>query len=59
VYDAPGAIELVVTADTRYLPAPRAEGLLRGVEALLVEAACGDGARVAPDGYGCGPRLSR
>ncbi|TDC85610.1 hypothetical protein E1193_01955 [Micromonospora sp. KC606] len=42
VRDAPGAIELVVTADTRYLPAERAEGLLRGVEALLVETAFGD-----------------
>ncbi|TDB76715.1 condensation domain-containing protein [Micromonospora sp. KC723] len=42
VRDAPGAVELVVTADTRYLPEARAEGLLRGVEALLVEAAFGD-----------------
>ncbi|MER7333569.1 MULTISPECIES: condensation domain-containing protein [unclassified Micromonospora] len=47
VRDAPGAVELVVTADTRYLPAPRAEGLLRGVEALLVEAACGATAHIA------------
>ncbi|SCF05272.1 Condensation domain-containing protein [Micromonospora matsumotoense] len=39
VRDAPGAVELVVTADTRYLPAERAERLLSGVEALLVEAA--------------------
>ncbi|MGK5671255.1 condensation domain-containing protein [Micromonospora sp. URMC 106] len=42
VRDAPGAVELIVTADARYLPAGRAEGLLRGVEALLVEAAFGD-----------------
>ena len=39
VRDAPGAVELVVTADTRHLPAERAERLLSGVEALLVEAA--------------------
>ncbi|MEU3457365.1 condensation domain-containing protein [Micromonospora sp. NPDC006766] len=42
VFDAPGAVELVVTADTRYLPAERAERLLRDVEALLVEAAFHD-----------------
>ncbi|MEU6075794.1 condensation domain-containing protein [Micromonospora sp. NPDC047074] len=40
--DAPGAAELVVTADSRYFPAVRAEALLRDVEALLVEAAFGD-----------------
>ncbi|WP_091194764.1 condensation domain-containing protein [Micromonospora narathiwatensis] len=40
--DAPGAVELVVTADTRYLPAERVEPFLRGVEALLVEAAFRD-----------------
>ncbi|HEY0697229.1 MAG TPA: hypothetical protein VGD43_05410, partial [Micromonospora sp.] len=40
--DAPGAVELVVTADTRYLPAERAERLLRGIETLLVEAAFRD-----------------
>ncbi|MEU8261976.1 condensation domain-containing protein [Micromonospora sp. NPDC048999] len=39
VFDAPGAVELVVTADIRYLSAERAERFLRGVEALLVEAA--------------------
>ncbi|MEU8373143.1 condensation domain-containing protein [Micromonospora sp. NPDC048894] len=39
VLDAPGAVELVVTADTRYLSVERAEGLLSGIEALLVEAA--------------------
>ena len=42
VLDAPGAVELVVTADTRYLPAERVERFLRGVEALLVEAAVRD-----------------
>ncbi|MFG1955684.1 hypothetical protein [Micromonospora sp. NPDC048830] len=42
VLDAPGAVELVVTADTRYLPPERAERLLRAVEALLVEAAFRD-----------------
>ncbi|PZG02983.1 non-ribosomal peptide synthetase condensation domain protein [Micromonospora deserti] len=42
VIDAPGAVELVVTADTRYLPPERAERFLRGVEALLVEAAFHD-----------------
>ncbi len=42
VLDAPGAVELVVTADTRYFPAERVEPFLRGVEALLVEAAFGD-----------------
>ncbi|MFJ6194822.1 condensation domain-containing protein [Micromonospora sp. NPDC092111] len=42
VLDAPGAVELVVTADTRYLPADGVERFLRGVEALLVEAAFGD-----------------
>ncbi|MFG1804555.1 condensation domain-containing protein [Micromonospora carbonacea] len=42
VVDAPGAVELSVTVDTRYLPPERAEGFLRGVEALLVEAACRD-----------------
>ncbi|MEU4643712.1 hypothetical protein [Micromonospora sp. NPDC023814] len=47
VRDAPDAVELIVTADTRYLPPRRAEGLLRGVEALLVEAAFGDPARSA------------
>ncbi|MEV4773350.1 condensation domain-containing protein [Micromonospora humida] len=39
VRDAPGAVELAVTADTRYLPVERAGRLLTGVEALLVEAA--------------------
>ncbi|KXK61573.1 hypothetical protein AWW66_12975 [Micromonospora rosaria] len=39
VVDAPGAVELVITADTRYLPPDRAERLLRAVEELLVEAA--------------------
>ncbi|MFG3417712.1 condensation domain-containing protein [Micromonospora sp. NPDC048063] len=47
VRDAPGAVELIVTADTRYLPPGRAEGLLRGVEALLVEAAVDDTAHIA------------
>ncbi|WP_158566409.1 condensation domain-containing protein [Micromonospora craterilacus] len=42
VRDAPGAVELVVTADTRYFPAERVEPFLHGVEALLVEAAVGD-----------------
>ncbi|WP_434739850.1 condensation domain-containing protein [Micromonospora sp. SH-82] len=42
VVDAPGAVELVVTADTRHLSAHRAEGLVRAVEGLLVEAAVGD-----------------
>ncbi|MGW0506650.1 condensation domain-containing protein [Micromonospora sp. NPDC003241] len=42
VLDAPGAVELVVTADTRYFPAERVEPFLRGVEALLVEAAFHD-----------------
>ncbi|MEV2237219.1 condensation domain-containing protein [Micromonospora sp. NPDC049891] len=42
VLDAPGAVELVVTADSRYLPADRVEPLLRGVERLLVEAAFRD-----------------
>ncbi|QOC91534.1 condensation domain-containing protein [Micromonospora craniellae] len=42
VLDAPGAVELVVTADTRYFPAERVEPFLRGVEALLVEAAFRD-----------------
>ncbi|MEH1016186.1 condensation domain-containing protein [Micromonospora sp. CPCC 206060] len=39
IVDAPGAVELVITVDTWYLPADRAERLLRTVEALLVEAA--------------------
>ncbi|MEU7960731.1 condensation domain-containing protein [Micromonospora humida] len=42
VRDAPGAVELAVTADTRYLPVERAGRLLSGVEALLVEAAFHD-----------------
>ncbi|WP_165521719.1 condensation domain-containing protein [Micromonospora zingiberis] len=42
VLDAPGAVELVVTADTRYFPAQRVEPFLRGIEALLVEAAVQD-----------------
>jgi hypothetical protein len=42
VLDAPGAVELVVTADTRYFPAERIAPFLRGVEALLVEAAFRD-----------------
>ncbi|MFG2062356.1 condensation domain-containing protein [Micromonospora sp. NPDC048871] len=40
VLDAPEGVELVVTADTRYFPAQRVEPFLRGIEALLVEAAC-------------------
>ncbi|SCL26661.1 Condensation domain-containing protein [Micromonospora pallida] len=39
VVDAPGAVELVVTADTAYLPAEQAERLLRAIEDRLVEAA--------------------
>ncbi|WDZ83589.1 condensation domain-containing protein [Micromonospora cathayae] len=39
VVDAPGAVELVVTVDSVYLPPQRAERLLRDVEARLVEAA--------------------
>ncbi|MEV6693581.1 condensation domain-containing protein [Micromonospora sp. NPDC051196] len=39
VLDADDADELVVTADTRYFPAQRVEPFLRGIEALLVEAA--------------------
>ncbi|MBO4204599.1 condensation domain-containing protein [Micromonospora echinofusca] len=39
IVDAPGAVELVVTVDTGYLPAEQAERLLWSVEALLVEAA--------------------
>ncbi|WP_432958923.1 condensation domain-containing protein [Micromonospora haikouensis] len=42
VVDAPGAVELSVTVDTRYLPPQRAEAFLRAVEALLVEAAFRD-----------------
>ncbi|WP_158603486.1 condensation domain-containing protein [Micromonospora radicis] len=42
VLDAAGAVELVVTADTRYFPTERVEPFLRGVEALLVEAAFRD-----------------
>ncbi|TDB86422.1 hypothetical protein E1091_16345 [Micromonospora fluostatini] len=42
VVDAPGAVELVITADTCYLPPDRAERLLRAVEELLVEAAFRD-----------------
>ncbi|RGC66671.1 Linear gramicidin synthase subunit B [Micromonospora sp. MW-13] len=42
VIDAPGAVELAVTVDTRYLPPERAERFLRAVEALLVEAAFHD-----------------
>ena len=42
VLDAPDAVELVVTADTRYFPAGRIEPFLRGIEALLVEAAFRD-----------------
>ncbi|MGA3539830.1 condensation domain-containing protein [Micromonosporaceae bacterium DT194] len=36
----PGTLGLVITADTRYLPAEQAEGLLREIEAFLVAAAC-------------------
>ncbi|WBB80562.1 condensation domain-containing protein [Micromonospora sp. WMMD882] len=39
VVDAPGAVELVVTADTAYLPSDQAEQLLRDIEHRLVEAA--------------------
>ncbi|WP_431882696.1 condensation domain-containing protein [Micromonospora gifhornensis] len=39
VLDADDAVELVVTADTRYFPAQRVEPFLRGIESLLVEAA--------------------
>ena len=39
VVDAPGAVEFVITADTRYLPPDRAERFLLGIEELLVEAA--------------------
>ncbi|WP_433528593.1 condensation domain-containing protein [Micromonospora sp. CA-263727] len=39
VLDAADAVELVVTADTRYFAADRVEPFLHGVEALLVEAA--------------------
>ncbi|SCL34853.1 Condensation domain-containing protein [Micromonospora nigra] len=39
VVDAPGAVELVVTADTAYLPAARAERLLHAIEAMVVGAA--------------------
>ena len=42
VIDAPGAVELAITVDTRYLPPERAERFLRAVEALLVEAAFHD-----------------
>ncbi|MFF3868812.1 condensation domain-containing protein [Micromonospora sp. NPDC001898] len=42
VIDAPGAVELAITVDTRYLPPERAERFLRAVEALLVEAAFRD-----------------
>ncbi|WP_088974588.1 condensation domain-containing protein [Micromonospora coxensis] len=42
VRDAPGAAELIATADVRYLSIGQIEGLLRGIEALLVEAAFGD-----------------
>ncbi|MEV4481424.1 condensation domain-containing protein [Micromonospora coxensis] len=42
VRDAPGAAELIATADVRYLSIGQVEGLLRGIEALLVEAAFGD-----------------
>lgn len=39
VVDAPGAVELVVTADSAYLPPERAEQLLRDIEEVLVGAA--------------------
>ncbi|MEU4565175.1 condensation domain-containing protein [Micromonospora sp. NPDC023956] len=39
VVDAPGAVELAVTADTVHLPPERAERLLRSIEELLVDAA--------------------
>ncbi|MFI6822840.1 condensation domain-containing protein [Micromonospora sp. NPDC050187] len=39
VIDAPGAVELAVTADTVHLPPERAERLLRDIEDRLVQAA--------------------
>ncbi|WP_416904025.1 condensation domain-containing protein [Micromonospora echinospora] len=39
VMDAPGAVELAVTADTVHLPPDRAERLLRDIEDRLVQAA--------------------
>lgn len=39
VVDAPGAVQLVVTADSAYLPPDRAERLLRDIEETLVRAA--------------------
>ncbi|MGC4807909.1 condensation domain-containing protein [Micromonospora sp. DT233] len=42
VIDAPDALELAITVDTRYLPPERAERFLRAVEALAVEAAWRD-----------------
>ncbi|MDG4798023.1 condensation domain-containing protein [Micromonospora sp. WMMD1082] len=38
VLDAPGAVELVVTANTRYFPAERFAPFLRTIETLLTEA---------------------
>ena len=39
VVDVPGAVELVITTDTRYLPPDQAESFLFSIEELLVEAA--------------------
>ncbi|MGW0435014.1 condensation domain-containing protein [Micromonospora sp. NPDC003197] len=45
VVDAPGAVELVTTADTRYLPPDQAERFLLDIEELLVDAAFAEGTR--------------